>query len=584
MVSATSRFRRLSRVLLLGCLVLGIFSGPHGCSTGNYSKNVPRLRGVWMQARSINTPEKADDMLARIEAGHFNAVFVNVFVNGHAYYESTLLEKQPDLAPDYDPLAYVIEQAHRRGIAVHTWLVAGPVGDHGEPGPILTQHPDWPMVGPDGWQSFWLNYTRQDVRQFIGDLVLEIVKNYDVDGVHFDYTRYPGPQWGFDPYSAEAFAQKYGIDLDILRYSGLPAYATFKSNPLAGVDTAQVLAAFGNGRPAVLLNSYGAGKAVLLNWDANERQVAASSEILHRSIDYLSDENGDVYILRSETNAEKYGFGNFDEGVAWIKDLGRLPIEITEADLAALDVDGVLVMPNVYLITSQVASDLADFVRRGGGVIFIDGPTPSIGDENIQAITGMRARGRYFEETGLLIATGQHDIIPNSNQELELEDYQALDAQWKTFRKQGINKLLQEVYQRTKQEAPDVLITISVGADQKALAEQVLLDWQAWLEGEYVDLIIPRAYVDQDESLKPIIADWQQTMESSSRVILGLKAYTGSYGENILKPPARVLSEIDLACASGSDGVVLFDIEHVGDNVLEPLATGPFSSPVANSN
>lgn len=575
---------RLAQLLLLSYITLGIFSLLCSCAVDRTPEEIPELRGVWMQAKSITTPEKVDEMLARIEAGHFNAVFANVFIYGHAYYESTLLEKQPDLAPDYDPLAYIIEQAHRRGIAVHTWLVAGPVGDHGEQGPILAQHPDWAMIGPDGKRSFWLNYTRQDVRRFIGDIVLEIVKNYDVDGVHFDYTRYPGPQWGFDSYSAQVFSQEYGVDLDLLRYSELPAYATFKGHPLDGVDTAQVLAVFDSGRPAVLLNNYGAGQVILFNWDAGVRQVAASSEIFRRSINCLAGGNGDVYILRSETNAEKYGYDGFNEGFTWIKDIGRSPIEVTEADLAALDVNAVLVMPNVYLITSQVASDLAGFVRRGGGVIFIDGPTPSIRDPNIQAITGMRARGRYFREAGLLIATEEYDIIPNSNRGLELEDYQVLDAKWKTFRKQGITRLVQDVYQRTKQESPDMLLTVTVAANQETLAERHFLDWWAWLEGEYVDLIIPRAYVGQDEPLDPIIADWQPAIERSGRVTLGLKAFTRQGDKRVPKTPARILSEIGLARASGSSGVILFDIEHIGDDVLEALATGPFSSPVASSN
>ena len=44
----------------------------------------------------------------------------------------------------------------------------------------------------------WLNFTRPDVRRFVGDLMLEAVSRYGVDGVHFDYTRYPGGAWGFD--------------------------------------------------------------------------------------------------------------------------------------------------------------------------------------------------------------------------------------------------------------------------------------------------------------------------------------------------------------------------------------------------
>jgi len=578
LVSATSRLGRLGRVLLLGCLLLGALAGAYGCSPGNNPRKAPGLRAVWVQAGSIMTPEQVDEMLARIEAGNFNAVFAEVFVYGYAYYESAVLEKHPDLAPGYDPLAYIIEQAHRRDIEVHTWLVAGPVGGgKWGPSPILSQHPDWAMVSLDGEKSNWLNYNRLDVRQFIGDIAVELVKNYDIDGVHFDYTRYPHPgwKWGFDSYSADAFAWEYGFDLEELRYSELPAYGSFGGNPLSGVDTAQVLAVFDNGQPAVLLNRYGEGEVILFNWEADERRVAANSKILRRSINYLLGEKGRVYILRSETNAAEYGFSDFNRTLNWLKDIGRSPGKVAEGDLAALDVNAVLVMPSVYLISGQVASDLADFVHRGGGVIFIDGPTLSIEDKNVQAVTGMRTRGRHFDRIGLLIATGGHDLIPVSNQGLELKDYQVREAQWKTFRKQGINKLLQDVYQRVKGEDPHTLVTITVHADQQVLAEQHFLDWQAWFEGAYIDLIIPRAYVDQDESLSPVIASWQSALDNSNRVMLGLSVYCEGYGET--KAVARILSEVDLSRASGSNGVILFDLEGISDDVLEALAAGPFS-------
>ena len=582
MVRVTNHFRRLSRVLLLCFLISGVL---YGCLTGSYSTNsyfqkeVPELRGAWMQAYSIDTPEKAAKMLARIEAGHLNVAFVNVFADGYAYYESTLLEKHPDLAPDYDPLAYVIKQARRRGIAVHAWFVTGPVDYYGEPSPILTQHPDWSMIGPDGRQSFWLNFARLDVRKFISDLALEIVKNYDVDGVHFDYTRYPGFQYSFDPYSVKAFAQEYDADLELLRGSGLPAYAMFNSNPLAGVDTAQVLAEFDNGHPAVLLNNFGKGKVVLFNWDADVRQIAVSSEIFRRSIHYLAGENSDVYLLRSETNAQEYGYDDVIEGLAWIKDVGYSPIEVTESELATLSATGVLVMPNVYLISTQVASDLADFVRRGGGLIFIDGPTPSIKDRNLQAITGMRTHGRHFREEGLLIAVGEHELIPRSNQgeeESTRADYQALTAQWRAFRRQSINRLLHEVYQRLKQEDPDVLVTIAVGAEKEILAEEDFLDWQTWLEGEFVDLIVVMAYVEQDESLASIIADWRPIIHDTDRIALGLKTHIDQDEGFISKAPEIVLCEVAIALASGAEGIVLFDIERTDDDALEALATAPF--------
>ena len=569
---------KLNRLILAVFFLISIPCNAFGGSRVSFSRNMPAMRAVWVQSRSIATAGDIDQVLARVERGHFNAIFVEVFVYGYAYYESDILEKYPDIAPGYNPLAYIIEQAHGRGIEVHAWLIAGPVGGGRRgPSPILSQNPDWAMVSLDDENSSWLNYNRPDVRQFIGDIAVELVQEYDLDGIHFDYTRYPGPEWGFDFYSTQIFAGEYGIDPDLLRYSELPAYGKFKGNPLVGVETAQVLAKFHNGRPAVLLNGYGRGEVLLLNWEAERRDVAASSEILRRGIEYLLGSQGAVYILRSETNAEKYGYSEFDRVFAWLEDIGWSPIEVTEDRLPTLDADAVLVMPHVYLISDRVATDLTEFVDQGGGLFIIDGPTPSIGNKDVQAITGMRGRGRHFWEPSTLVAVEQHDIIPTNDRELGLAEARALGAQWNAFRKQGINKLLQVVYHRVKKEDRDVLVSITISADREALAQEVMLDWKAWLEEGYVDLIVPRAYVDQDQSLAPVIADWRSVLEHSDRVMLGLKIYAHRRGREV-KMADRILSEIQLAYNSGSNGIILFDNIALNDDILEALAAGPFSA------
>jgi uncharacterized lipoprotein YddW (UPF0748 family) len=530
-----------------------------------------------MQVWSITTPGDVDEALDRLEAGRYDAVFANVLAYGYAYYESSLLEKHPELAPDYDPLAYLIEGAHKRGIEVHAWVVAGPFVYEDSPAPTLIEHPDWAMVGPDGRQTWWLNYTRPDVQEFLGDLVVELVTRYEVDGVHYDYLRYPGPEWGFDPFSAQLAAEEYGLDLDLMRYVDLPAYATFRGNRLARPDTAQVLAAFEDGSPAVLLNHYGAGSVVVLNWDANDRKVAVSSVILDRSIDYLGNGSADVFVFSSETNTAQNRPRDLAEGISWLEDLGRNPVVTSETGLATLGAGSVLVLPQVYAISPQLAGELADFVHRGGGLIFIDGPTPSIDDKDLQAVTGMRGKGGYFDRPSLIEAVQAHDLVPGSERTLKLKEYAALDAQWKAFRQEGINRLLQDIYQRVKSERPDVLMSITISGDQEELAEEYLLDWQAWLDGGYVDLIIPRAYVEEDEPLRPLIADWQP-FTKSGRIALGLKTYTVKGSDRIPKSPERMLEEMELAAKGGSRGVVLFDIDRTSPEILDALA-GAWSRP-----
>jgi len=488
---------------------------------------------------------------------------------GYAYYDSQLLPKHPDVAADFDPLAYLVEQGQRRGIAVHAWLVAGPLGYESGPGPTFAEHPEWAMVGPDGRQTFWLNYTRPDVRQFVGDLVIELVTNYAVDGVHFDYTRYPGSGWGYDGYTAELAATEAGLDVERLRYAELPAYGMFEGNPLAGVETARVLATFSDGQPALLENDYGAGTAVIFNWNASRREVAAESNMLARSLAYLHKEGGGTYILLSETNAARYGTTIFDQGFDWLVDLGSQPITIGEHDIATLDDRAVFVLPQVYVIDDVVAADLAVFVRRGGGAILIDGPTPSMDDRNLQAVTGMRGAGDYFREARLLLAAQEHEILAAGEPVLALEQYRVRDAQWKAFRMEGINRMLQDVYQRVKRERPAVVLSITVLDDQQRLAEEHLLDWQSWLEGEYVDLLIPRAYVNQDGTLQPVLANWQPAVQVFGRIVFGIKAFSGNGSDATPKAPDRVIGEIEMARIITGNGVVVFDLEHTSADVLK---------------
>jgi uncharacterized lipoprotein YddW (UPF0748 family) len=515
-------------------------------------------------------------MLARVEAGHFNAIFVESFVYGRANYRSDFLEKSVGLAPNFDPLAYIIKQAHPRGIQVHAWLVAGPVG--GLEGPILSQHPDWAMVSLDGERANWLNYSRPDVRQFISSVALEIIENYKVDGIHFDYTRYPSPgwKWGFDPSSTQLFAQKTGLDADTMRYSALPAYGSFQGNPLVEPNTAQVLAEFTNGRPAIMLNKYGQGEVVIFNWEADERQIAASSEILRRSLTYLRGKSGQIYLLRSETNAKEYGLGDFNRVMTWLKDIQQSPLELAETDLGKLNADDVLVMPSVYLIDAPTAAKLADLVRQGLGMVFVDGPTRSINNQDIQAITGMSSRSRSFhQETDLLVAVAEHPILPTRNDSADIKQYQDWAARWKDFREQGINTLLKGVYPRLKRAVPHVLVTITVAANQETLANKHFLDWRAWYTGQYVDLIIPRAYVNEDEALAPVIAAWRPALNNSDRIMLGLSVYAQTGGKEG-KNQAGLLSEISQACSSGSKGIILFDLEGINESTLRALAKGPF--------
>ena len=198
-----------------------------------------------------------------------------------------------------------------------------------------------------------------------------------------------------DRYGAESPCkrEKYKIIFHACLNADLPAYGLFVSNPLSEPTSARVLATFANGLPAVALNTYGKGEVVLLNWRANQRTTAVGSEIMRRSLQRLLHTGQQIYLLRSETNAKEYGYDSFDSTLEWLTHLGWVPVQVSETDVPDLAVGSVLVMPDVYLISTATAAQLAQFVRDGSGIIFVDGPSRSIELTDIQAITGMTSRG-----------------------------------------------------------------------------------------------------------------------------------------------------------------------------------------------
>jgi len=181
------------RLILVAWLVLAEL----GCSSS--AKQPLESRAIWVQCDAAGTPEEADEVLDRVVRGGFDTVLFCVG-SGVVNYKSSLLTWSPSVTSEYDPLAYVVEQAHARGLKTQAWWSPGLAMTYG---PLRDAHPEWDVAAVDGIpDSFhWLNFSRPEVRQFVGDVVLEIAENYDVDGVHLDYIRYfaPPPHGPVDP-------------------------------------------------------------------------------------------------------------------------------------------------------------------------------------------------------------------------------------------------------------------------------------------------------------------------------------------------------------------------------------------------
>ncbi len=192
-------------VLLAACL------GATNSAAETASTKLPQIRAMWVARWDITTPDECSTLVRLAEQYGFNTLVVQVRGRGDALYKSSyeprceLLKGQPD---DFDPLGTILEQAKRAGIAVHAWINANYTWDSenppSSPEHIVNKHPDWLMRDEDNKivmtaardaEGAYTCPSNQAFQEFLKNVYLDVATRYDVDGVHFDFIRYPSPRF-----------------------------------------------------------------------------------------------------------------------------------------------------------------------------------------------------------------------------------------------------------------------------------------------------------------------------------------------------------------------------------------------------
>jgi len=198
------------------------------------------VRALWVTRASLASPDAIKRMVAMASAHGFNTLLVQVRGRGDAYYNGGLELRAPALmsqSDEFDPLAETLTHAHRAGIRVHAWLNVNLVSsatelpasrDH-----VIYEHPEWLMVprelGPEllsidarspdylgrlaRWtransttvEGLYVSPIHAGAQEYITAIVSDLVRRYDVDGVHLDYVRYPRADFDFSREAVLAF-------------------------------------------------------------------------------------------------------------------------------------------------------------------------------------------------------------------------------------------------------------------------------------------------------------------------------------------------------------------------------------------
>ena len=200
--------KRLYTFLMLLCLFLGTKA-----QSIVFNDQAPKheVRAVWLTtiggidwphsySQSPYSAEKQKqelrDILDRLQKAKINTVLIQTRIRGTMIYPSQYepwdgcLSGFPGKTPGYDALQFAIEECHKRGMELHAWVVTIPVGKWDALG-CKSLRKKFPSlirkIGTDGYMN------PEDARtgNYLANICREITHNYNVDGIHLDYIRYP---------------------------------------------------------------------------------------------------------------------------------------------------------------------------------------------------------------------------------------------------------------------------------------------------------------------------------------------------------------------------------------------------------
>jgi uncharacterized lipoprotein YddW (UPF0748 family) len=227
------------------------------------------FRGFWVDTFNSNLNNHADvvAVVNNAKAAKANAIFAQVRRRGDAFYLNAL-EPLPDFVPiaaGFDPLADLITTAHAEGIEVHAFVIicavwsknptfapSATLGPPLSPNHVFNLHGGYDSVtqkiipGPNNWltrqfpppfgfqgstfdghrvgSDFWIDLGHPDAAEYTLNVLMHLVRNYNIDGLHLDRIRYPdisvtgqtpstGTNTGYNPTSIARYQRLYGIPL-----------------------------------------------------------------------------------------------------------------------------------------------------------------------------------------------------------------------------------------------------------------------------------------------------------------------------------------------------------------------------------
>lgn len=238
-------FKSINRILIVSTLFALI-----GCSSPKSNvfndMSTSNIKGVWVTnvaSTALDSRDKIKETVEICKKSGITDIYIVSWNRGKTLYQSKIMKNLFNVPimerfGDRDPLQEMIEEGHRSGLKVHAWFEFGFASSYGENGgAILKKFPEWKaidnkgnLVSKNGFE--WMNAMNPEVQNFVKSLILEVVQNYDVDGIQGDDRLPAMPSLGgYDAYTVDSYKKEHQGNLPPNDYKN-PEWLTWRANKL----------------------------------------------------------------------------------------------------------------------------------------------------------------------------------------------------------------------------------------------------------------------------------------------------------------------------------------------------------------
>lgn len=340
---------------LVLCLIAFSVPSLSGYDQQTSPQTTTEIRGVWLTNAASGVffvPWGIDRAVNQLSALNFNTIYPVVWNRGHTFYKSNVAQvvtgsqTQPMLNLIHggqDVLAKLVQLAKPKGLSVIPWFEYGfmtPINSE-----IVRRYPDWLTKGQQGINSIketppeevdngsihqqaWLNPLHPEVQKFILNLIVEVVTNYDVDGIQLDDHFGMPVQFGYDAFTIDLYRQEHQ-DKSPPTNPFNSEWMRWRANKITDF-MAEIYQAVKQVKPNAKIslspNSHGfAYKYYLQDWDSWVKKGLVDELIVQV---YRNDPKS--FIANLEQPAVKFARTQIPVGIGILTGTVRNPVEMTQ--------------------------------------------------------------------------------------------------------------------------------------------------------------------------------------------------------------------------------------------------------------